>query len=150
MTEQSVELETSKPTQKMIKGLPEAEYHKKYREENRKGSFEKKLHTLIISKRSWAKKRGIEFSIEDSDFEPVYFCPLLPHIKFNFSNGDGFREDSMSLDRIDPTKGYVKGNVQLISQKANQIKNNATLGEFEEIAYNWRRLEDQRKREENT
>jgi hypothetical protein len=150
MTELMDEPRPGKPKQRMVKGLTKADYDKKYNEENRKGSFEKKLHTLIISRRSWAKKRGIEFSIEDSDFEPVYFCPLLPHIKFSFSNGDGFREDSMSLDRIDPTKGYVKGNVQLISQKANQIKNNATLREFEEIAYNWRKIENQRKREENT
>lgn len=150
MTEPSVEPEANKPTQKIIKGLPETEYHKKYREENTKGSFEKKLHHLIVSKRSWAKAAGVEFTIEESDFKPVYFCPLLPRIKFNFSNSRGKKDDSMSLDRIDPTKGYVKGNVQIISQRANRIKSNSTLEEFAEMAYNWRKIENRRKREENT
>lgn len=150
MTESSVETEASEPKQRIIKGLTESEYHKKYREENLKGTFEKKLHRLIIAKRSWAKAEGIEFTIEDKDFKPVYFCPLLPRIKFNFSNPVGTSDDSMSLDRIDPTKGYVKGNVQIISQRANRIKSNSTLEEFEEMAYNWRKLENRRKREENT
>lgn len=150
MTQSLAETESGESKQKMIKGLPEADYHKKYRDENWRGSFEKKLHALIIAKRSWAKSAGVEFDIEDSDFEPVYFCPLLPRIKFNFSNPRGTADDSMSLDRIDPTKGYVKGNVQLVSQRANRIKSDATLGEFEEMAYNWRKIENRRKREENT
>jgi hypothetical protein len=56
----------------------------------------------------------------------------------------------MSFDRIDPTKGYIKGNVQIVSQRANRIKSNSTLEEFEEMAYNWRKIENRRKREENT
>jgi len=150
MTESLAELESGKPKQRMIKGLTKADYDKKYGEENRKGTFEKKLHRLIIAKRSWAKAAGVEFTIEESDFKPVYFCPLLPRIKFNFSNSRGKKDDSMSLDRIDPTKGYVKGNVQIISQRANRIKSNSTLEEFEEMAYNWRKIENRRKREENT
>jgi hypothetical protein len=39
-------------------------------------------------------------------------------------------DNSPSLDRIDPSKGYVKGNVWIISQKANRIKNNATHEEL--------------------
>jgi len=38
--------------------------------------------------------------------------------------------NSPSLDRIDPSKGYVKGNVWIISNKANSIKNNATHEEL--------------------
>lgn len=118
--------------------------------ENETGTFEKKLSSLLRTRKSKARKAGIEFSITADDFEPTYFCPLLRSIEFNFSNDGKSRSSSMSLDRIDPTKGYVKGNVQLISQRANRIKNNATLEEFEEIAYNWRKLEERRKREENT
>jgi hypothetical protein len=150
MTEPSVEPKVSTRKKKTIKGLPEDEYYRKWKAENLRGTFEKKLHSLILSTRSRAKLAGIEFTIEESDFKPVYFCPLLPRIKFNFSNGRGLQDDSMSLDRIDPTKGYVKGNVQIISQRANRIKSNSTLEEFEEMAYNWRKIENRRKLEKNT
>jgi len=38
--------------------------------------------------------------------------------------------NSPSLDRIDPTKGYVKGNVWIISHKANTFKSYATHEEL--------------------
>jgi hypothetical protein len=37
---------------------------------------------------------------------------------------------NISLDRIDPTKGYIKGNIIFCSVKANTIKSNLTLNEL--------------------
>ena len=37
---------------------------------------------------------------------------------------------SPSLDRIDSTKGYVPGNVWVISNKANRMKSNAAAEEL--------------------
>lgn len=39
-----------------------------------------------------------------------------------------------SVDRIDSGKGYIKGNVWVISRKANVMKNNATFKELKEFA----------------
>lgn len=128
------------PQTQIVKGMPRKEYKKQWYENNRTGSFENKINTLLDLAKSRAKKKGIEFSVTAEDFEPVYFCPLLPSIKLSFDNRPGDDNGtSMSLDRIDPTKGYTKENTWVISQRANRIKNNSTLDEFELIARLWRR-----------
>lgn len=43
---------------------------------------------------------------------------------------------SPSLDRKDSSKGYVPGNVWVISHRANVIKNNATAEELATMARN--------------
>ena len=39
-------------------------------------------------------------------------------------------DTSPTLDKIIPERGYVKGNVQVISHKANSMKRNASLDEL--------------------
>jgi len=48
-------------------------------------------------------------------------CPIMETI---FTIG-GDLDTSPSLDRIDPSKGYVVGNIQIISNVANRMKNSA-------------------------
>lgn len=38
-----------------------------------------------------------------------------------------------SLDRIVPERGYVRGNVEVISWEANRLKNSATLEQLEAL-----------------
>ncbi len=40
---------------------------------------------------------------------------------------------SPSLDRLEPTRGYVKGNVAVISYRANRIKTDATAEELQRV-----------------
>lgn len=80
-----------------------------------------------------AKSNKIVFEIEEKDITIPEFCPVLG-IKLNNHIGEKKRQDdSPSIDRIDNTKGYIKGNVQVISHRANQIKNCGTLEEHEKI-----------------
>jgi hypothetical protein len=50
-------------------------------------------------------------------------------LKLEQGNGKS-TASSPSLDRIDSSKGYVKGNVRVISHRANLLKNNATVEEL--------------------
>lgn len=83
-----------------------------------------------------AKVKGREFNIEVHDLTLPATCPLLGIPLLPFSGR--LQEGSPSVDRIDPTKGYVKGNVWIISNKANRIKSNASLEELELLVENLR------------
>lgn len=57
----------------------------------------------------------------------------LPLGRF-YKNGTGYRpECKAELDRLVPSKGYVKGNVRWISRRANRIKSDATIDELKKI-----------------
>lgn len=75
-----------------------------------------------------AKRRNIPFSIELDDIIIPDKCPLLEisFIPGTFNN----YEHTYSLDRIDSTKGYVKGNIKVISKLANSMKNSASKEEL--------------------
>ena len=77
-----------------------------------------------------AKKKGIPFDLELQDIIIPNKCPIF-NVPFVFGKKS---PHNASLDRIDPTKGYVKGNVVVISYRANSIKNDATPEELRLVA----------------
>ena len=87
-----------------------------------------------------AKQKGLEFTIEQDDITIPETCPLLG-IPLICHRGKGSQQgNSPSLDRIDPTKGYIKGNVWVISNRANTLKNDASLQELELLVENLKAL----------
>jgi hypothetical protein len=105
------------------------EYCQKYRENNR-------ALVLLGQARYRAKKKGIEFNLELSDVVIPKVCPVLKIPLSAGSSSGGPRGCSPSLDRIDNTKGYIKGNVQVMSHKANTMKHCADNNELILFA-NW-------------
>lgn len=80
---------------------------------------------LFNSCKNNAKRKQVEFSITIEDIIIPKFCPYLGCKLTNISN-NGRVWSNASIDRIDSTKGYVKGNVWVISDLANRMKQNAT------------------------
>lgn len=78
-----------------------------------------------------AKTLGLQFNLEHEDVVVPEVCPILG-IPLHVSDGK-CSANSPSIDRIDSSRGYIKGNIQVISHKANTIKSNATLGELEMV-----------------
>ncbi len=95
---------------------------------------------LLSDARGRAKRKGIEFSIKVEDIVIPERCPVFG-LPFQVGEGAGGHTPmSPSLDRVDSSRGYVPGNVQVISYRANTIKNDATLEELESICSYMRRV----------
>lgn len=89
-------------------------------------------HTLRQAKMR-AKELGIEFSLQREHVVLPEFCPVLG-IRLTVGAGQSWRHvSSPSLDRFDNTKGYVPGNVRVISWRANRLKADATIEEVRAI-----------------
>lgn len=78
-----------------------------------------------------AKKSGMKFDLVKSDLVIPERCPVFD-IPLYFSPGKR-TDNSYSLDRWDNTKGYVRGNVRVISWKANMYKGDLTIKEVERL-----------------
>ena len=77
-----------------------------------------------------AKDLNLPFSIHHTDLRIPEYCPILG---IKIDRKDGF-EHGPSLDRVNPSLGYVKGNVAVISMKANRMKGDASAEEHRKIA----------------
>lgn len=86
-----------------------------------------------------SKKLGLPFNLEKSDIIVPEYCPVLG-IKLEY-NPKQPRWNSASVDRIIPSKGYVKGNIIVVSNLANTIKNMATIEQLKAVSDFYCRLE---------
>jgi hypothetical protein len=91
----------------------------------------KKAKQLLDSSRKRAKNYNMEHNLNIRDIPLVSHCPIFG-MKLGYSNKSA-QDNSPSIDRIDNTKGYVKGNVHIISWKANTFKSFATMNELQQI-----------------
>lgn len=91
---------------------------------------ENPVKTLLQNARARSRKYGLAYDIDESDIVIPTHCPVLGiKLEKNIKTSDS----CATLDRMDNSKGYVKGNVKVISYRANSIKRNATVEEMEKI-----------------
>lgn len=83
---------------------------------------------MLKQARQRAKRFGVPFRLSVDDFEIPLRCPILGVKLKPCRKRPG--PNSPSLDRIVPTRGYVPGNVAVMSYRANRIKFDATLREL--------------------
>lgn len=84
---------------------------------------------MLRAAKTRAKREGLPFDLDLSDVVVPDICPFLG-IAICKHNKGSHQPNSPSLDKIDPAKGYVKGNVHVISYKANAMKRDASIQEL--------------------
>jgi hypothetical protein len=85
------------------------------------GDIEKTQKYIHLMVRTRARKTGVEYTLLQEDIPVVYKCPVFGYDLMAHEGSP--QNNSFSLDKIDPKKGYVKGNVQVVSFRANNLKN---------------------------
>lgn len=100
------------------------EYFKNYRRDNMEA-------VLLTSARNHAKRDGVLFSLTIEDIVIPERCPVFGML---LDRSRAIKDHGPSLDRVIPKLGYVKGNVRVISWRANRLKHNMLLEEIESLA----------------
>lgn len=95
---------------------------------------------LLSQAKDRSSNKGVPFDLVVEDIQIPTHCPYLGIPLVTYVGKGRGHLDAPSLDRIDPTKGYVRGNVEVISYKANMIKSFGTAEEHEKIATRMRKL----------
>lgn len=88
---------------------------------------------LLERARRRARNRDLPFTLSRRDIAVPRTCPVLG---IPLITGRHRSANSPSLDRIVPSRGYVRGNIRVISDRANRIKGSRTLAELRDRAAN--------------
>lgn len=94
---------------------------------------------MLSAARERAKKRGLPYDLTIDDIIVPERCPVFPWLVLEVASGkQGGLPNSPALDRFVPSLGYVRGNVQVISNRANSLKGDGSLEEHEALV-SWMR-----------
>jgi hypothetical protein len=100
------------------------------------GSVDYHLVFITRNTRQRARKAGIEYDI-DAEFirtllEAQRGRCAISGVQLTFTKGEGHISTNASIDRIDPSKGYTKDNVQLVACQVNTMKSNLSFTQLAE------------------
>jgi hypothetical protein len=84
--------------------------------------------------RRGAKYNAWEFTITEDDLDWPTHCPAVAWIELHYPGYYRHDPAGASLDRINHEKGYVPGNVRVISLRANLLRKDITYLELRALA----------------
>jgi hypothetical protein len=113
----------------------------KYKSRWTVSTLDRFLKVRVIQIRARAREAGTPCSLTTEDLLDLYSrqsgrC-FYTDRQMSISTGEGHRNDALSVDRIVPKLGYVKGNMVLCTYQVNKIKNDVSLDEMKEWMPGW-------------
>ena len=110
---------------------------------NRKSYIHNRIKNIVMNTRLRSRQKGLANNLTIAYCEKIYpkdgKCPVL-EVEMVFGGGHKGKANSPSLDRIIPSKGYIKGNVRWMSSRANTMKQDASPEELK-LFYKWLKKE---------
>lgn len=105
------------------------------------GSIQRNKHRLSViywASKSNAKKRNLDHNITLEYIKTLFdkqkgLCYYTNKKMYTNTVNSNNNQDSVSLDRIDSSKGYIEGNIVLCRWIVNRMKNDINLKEFLKI-----------------
>ena len=98
---------------------------------NKQWRIKNKEKYMWLSAKRRALLGGLDFNLEVSDVVIPGVCPVLG-ISIQRDNKK-VNDNSPALDRVDNMKGYIKGNVAVISYRANRLKGDASVSDLKAL-----------------
>ena len=121
----------------------EKEYRNNINIKNKERRINNCIGNMVTRAKTRAKEKGMVFDLDKNNIKIPELCPALKIPIVNHTDNKP-TANSASLDRLDNSKGYVADNINIISNRANTIKADATFEEFEAI-YKWWKSEIKKK-----
>lgn len=92
---------------------------------------ERFFYYLLVAAKSRAKRDKRDFDLTEEFLKNIAspYCPVM-EVEIGYEVN---HPNVATLDRIDNTKGYTQDNVWFICWKANELKKNGTLDDFERL-----------------
>lgn len=87
---------------------------------------------FIMNKKKTMMRAGIPWDLDENYLRELFtgVCPVFGCAIHAGGAKDDYKAE---LDRLIPSKGYVRGNVRWISSRANRLKSDASIGELKKI-----------------
>jgi len=111
---------------------------------NRTRSSSPEAYLTIVCAKLKSARKNMEWELDMEHIKSLWQQQLgrcaLSGVFMTWHAGEGKQDLNVSIDRKDPNKGYIIGNIQLVAQRVNTMKH--TLGDSEfywwckNIAYN--------------
>ena len=111
--------------------------------------FDAIIAKRFLNKKTNAEQRGLEFSLSFTSFKNIMKAKKCYYTKTPirlYFDENGQADDALTIDRIDASKGYCKGNVVATCRRFNMLKGRLEQNGDDAVMFLYKGLKARQKR----